>query len=139
MKYELINPNIDPTLSLIEQIFINRKIPRENINHYLNTTDQDILNPELLKDISHGAKILIGHIKNNDDIFIQIDEDCDGFTSSALLVNYLYKLFPSFVDNHLYYRVHTNKQHGIIPKTVPNNIKLVIIPDAGSNQYEEHT
>ena len=55
-----------------------------------------------------------------------------------LLINYLNKLFPAYVNNHIKYRVHDSKQHGIILETIPENIKLVIIPDAGSNQYEEH-
>ena len=78
------------------------------------------------------------HIKNNDKIFIQVDSDCDGFTSSAILINYLNCLFPHFVQTNISYRLHEGKQHGVILDTVPEGTKLVIIPDAGSNQFEEH-
>lgn len=82
--------------------------------------------------------MLIKHIANNDDIFIQIDSDTDGYTSSAVLINYLNCLFPYYVQNHITYRVHEGKQHGIIIDTIPSDTKMVIIPDAGSNQYDEH-
>ncbi|MFP3355118.1 hypothetical protein R0K04_27620, partial [Pseudoalteromonas sp. SIMBA_153] len=36
------------------------------------------------------------------------------------------------------YRLQEGKQHGINPDDVPLNTDLVIIPDAGSNQYDEH-
>ena len=81
--------------------------------------------------------MLIKHIAQNDDIMIQVDSDADGFTSAAALINYLNCLFPSFVSNHIYYRLHTGKQHGIIPETITDNIKLVIAPDSSSNSYDE--
>ena len=44
MKYQLINP-INSNYSTLEQVLINRHIPLEEIEHYLNTTDEDINNP----------------------------------------------------------------------------------------------
>lgn len=82
--------------------------------------------------------MLIKHIAQEDDVLIQVDSDCDGMTSAAALLNYLNCLFPAFVQNHVTYRIHTGKQHGIIPDEVPNNVKLVIAPDSSSNDYEEH-
>lgn len=82
--------------------------------------------------------MLIIHIAQNDDIMIQVDADADGLTSAALLINYLNMLFPAYAQTHISYRLHEGKQHGVIPTTVKDNIKLVVIPDAGSNQLEEH-
>lgn len=53
--------------------------------------------------------MLLKHIKNNDKIFIQVDSDCDGFTSSAILINYLNCLFPHFVQTNITYRLHEGK------------------------------
>ena len=36
------------------------------------------------------------------------------------------------------YRVHEGKQHGLILETIPEDVKLVIAPDASSNDYEVH-
>lgn len=86
--------------------------------------------------------MLIKHIHEGDKVLIQIDSDADGFTSSALLLNYLNCLFPAFVKNNISYRFHTGKQHGIpleiIDDVISKGYKLVIAPDAASNDYEQH-
>lgn len=82
--------------------------------------------------------MLIYHIGQNHKIMIQVDSDCDGYTSAALLINYLNCIFPSFVQNNISYRPHTGKIHGILLDTIPTDIKLVIAPDASSNDYEIH-
>ena len=53
-------------------------------------------------------------------------------------MNYLYCLFPGFVQNNIYYRVHEGKQHGLIPDEIKKEVRLVIAPDSSSNDYEEH-
>lgn len=137
MEYRLRAPEF-PIYTPVEQVLVNRGIPYDQINHYLNTTDNDILDPRLIPHLDEGAKMLIKHISQNDKVLIQIDSDCDGYTSAALLMNYLYCLFPSFVNNNISYRVHMGKQHGIIPDTIPEDVKLVIAPDSSSNDYEVH-
>lgn len=92
----------------------------------------------MIDNLIDGVKILIQHIQNNDKIFIQVDSDVDGYTSASLLINYLHLLFPAFVENNISYRLHNNKSHGVVIDTIPKGTKLVVIPDAGSNQYEEH-
>ncbi|WEG18637.1 DHH family phosphoesterase [Alkalihalophilus pseudofirmus] len=59
----------------------------------------------------------------------------DGYTSSAALISYLRRVYPDFKIN---YRLHEGKQHGVILSEIPDSATLVIIPDAGSSQYEEH-
>ncbi len=125
-----------PGYSPIEQILNNRGI--KNIYHYLHTTDDDILDPSTIMNIKNGAIMLVSHINNNDKILIQIDSDCDGYTSAAALINYLHKICPAFVENNISYRVHEGKQHGILLDSIGNDIKLVIAPDSSSNDYEEH-
>jgi len=34
--------------------------------------------------------------------------------------------------------MHPGKEHGIIAADVPNDVALVIVPDAGSNDIEQH-
>lgn len=132
MEYQLIVPRIpqNKELSAVEQVLLNRGIMPENVEHYLNTTDEDILNPTLLMNMREGVQMLIKHIAQKDKVLIQIDSDCDGYTSSATLINYLNCLFPGFVQSNIYYRIHTGKQHGILLETIPNDVKLVIAPDS---------
>ena len=149
MKYQLIKP-INQNYSPVEQILTNRGIPFNEIQHYLHTTDSDINPPETLEQdkLKAAAVLLIKTIQSNNQALVIVDADADGFTSSAILINYLYDLFPSWVENKLTYRVHDGKQHGLndhiewILKVSldPNdnrNYSLVIIPDAGSNDTEE--
>ena len=145
MNYKLIENKllqIMPEMDIIEQIFTSRGMNLKDINHYLNTTNEDILDPQLIMNIKEGAKMLIKHIHEGDKVLIQIDSDADGFTSSALLLNYLNCLFPAFVKNNISYRFHTGKQHGIpleiIDDIISKGYKLVIAPDAASNDYEQH-
>ena len=128
MEYQLIAPRIPlKNLTAVERVLTNRGIALAEIEHYLHTTDEDILDPKLISNMREGAEMLIKHIAQNDDILVQVDSDCDGFTSAATLLNYLNCLFPGFVQ-----------QHCIIPSTIPENIKMVIAPDSSSNDYDEH-
>ena len=140
MEYQLIVPSIPlkEIMTAVEQVLANRGIRPEDVEHYLNTTDEDILSPLLITNISEGVKILVGAIARGDKVLIQIDSDCDGYTSAAYFINYLNRLFPGFVQSNIYYRIHTGKQHGIIVDTVPEDVKLVVALDSSSNDYEEH-
>lgn len=135
MEYQLINPR-RPGTSAIEQVLLNRGI--EDVQHYLNTVDTDILSPLDLDNIENGAKMLVSHMAQGSKVFIIVDSDCDGYTSSALLINYLNDLFPAFVQNNISYSMHTGKQHGIILDMIPEDVKLVIAPDSASSDYEQH-
>ena len=148
MKYQLIN-QINQNYSAIEQILTNRGIPLEEIEHYLNTSDDDISPPEALgqENLRAAAATLIKTIRLDEMAIVVIDSDCDGFTSSAVLINYLHDLFPSWVENNLIYILHDGKQHGlndhiedlIKQKNSSKLFSLVIVPDAGSNDIEECT
>ena len=142
MKYQLIN-KINPQYDIIEQILTNRGIKYEEIGHYLNTTDEDINQPELLgADIlKEGAAALIKTIYVNDPALIIVDCDCDGFTSAALLINYLYSIFPTWTENNLHYYLHEDKEHGLgdcIDWILERHFPLVICPDSSSNDYAYH-
>lgn len=141
MKYRLLNESLqdDSNYSLVEKVFLNRGFEnKEDIYHYFNCNESDLYSPYKLDNILLGVNILINHIYNNDKIFIQADSDSDGFTSSALLINYLYKLFPTYTKNKVIYRIHSEKHHGLIFNTIPKDVKLVIAPDASSNEREVH-
>lgn len=135
MLYEIIGER-QPGTSAIEYVLNTRGITE--VEHYLNTNDSDILDPLLLDNMEQGAKMLVSHIARNSKVFIQIDSDCDGYTSAAALINYLNKIFPAFVQNNISYRPHTGKMHGLILDTIPEGVDLVIAPDSSSEDYEIH-
>src|SRR5690606_8329401 len=120
------NNYLDPINTILE----NRGI--EDIQSFLNIDESVVIHWSKLKNIEKAVECLLKHIKNKSKIFIQTDSDVDGITSSAILINYLRRTFPNV---NIVYRLHEGKQHGIILDTIPNDVDLVIIPDAGSNQY----
>lgn len=142
MRYELIKP-INPQYSTVEQILTNRGIPIQEIHHYLNTTDNDINSPSLFGEdnLKRGAAALINTIKSDNTMIIVVDADCDGFTSSAILINYLHDLFPHWVETKLSWYLHSSKQHGLndcIDWIIDKQFNLVCCPDSSSNDYNEH-
>lgn len=91
--------------------------------------------------LKNGLMAIINTVKEDADALVIIDCDCDGYTSAALLINYLYKLFPSWVVNHLDWYMHDSKQHGLsdcIDFILARNPMLVICPDSSSNNYSHH-
>ena len=139
MKYKLIKEYADEQLkkySALEIILMNRGIKLEDIPHYINTTDEDINSPLLFGEdvLRNAAAALIGCIKANKECAIIVDADADGYTSSALLINYLYDLYPAWVENKLNWYLHDGKQHGLsdyCDLLIDNKYSLVIVPDAG--------
>lgn len=59
----------------------------------------------------------------------------DGFTSSSVLINYLSRTHP---DANITWSNHVRMKHGIDLNLVPETTDLLIVPDAGSNNYKEH-
>lgn len=140
MKVTLINPP-NENYSVTQQILINRGIQPQDIKQYINSTDEVINPPEALGDsyLYTAARMLIKAIQSNKKILIIIDSDCDGFTSSAILINYLYFTFPAFVSNNISWFIHNGKEHGLSDCIdYALTFDMVILPDAGSNDYEEH-
>ena len=74
---------------------------------------------------------------NNKDLYVVVDSDCDGYTSAAIIMNYLYKIYPERI-NSFHYILHTGKQHGLedTVNQIPNNC-LVILPDSSTNDINE--
>jgi single-stranded-DNA-specific exonuclease len=136
MRVNLIN-EINPNYTATEQILTNRGIPYDKINAYLNTIDSDINSFFDLNNMEAAVKMLFKHLKSNSRILIQVDSDVDGFTSAALLYNYLRANYP---NARIDYQVHDQKRHGLdmVDSIYQNKYDLIIVPDAGSNEYEKH-
>lgn len=135
MEYQLINEPND-TFTAVGQILYNRGIPVSEIKHYLHTTDEDIVSPTKLDNIDESIKILFKAIQEKKQATLIFDCDFDGYSSSSLLLNYLHKLVPTYVENYITYYTNDGKQHGIILDNVPPWTELLIVPDAGTNDVE---
>lgn len=125
-------------LTSIEQVLYGRGIT--NINAWLNANINDIASWRTLCNIDWAVSQLRHTIEENLNVCIIVDCDVDGYTSAAILINFLYSLFPDWVNNHLTYLHHSGKEHGLVDMRnfIPEDTQLIICPDSASNDYEEH-
>lgn len=103
---------------------------------YLSPSSVDIESWKNLDNVSRGADMLLKHLGNEEKIALIVDCDCDGYTSSAIIYNFIKTIFPT---TDITFKVHEGKQHGLedmIDYLQDNYFNLVIIPDAGSNDFE---
>ena len=142
MRYQLINkPN--ENFSTIQQILYNRGIAENKISHYINLSDQDINSFLLLgeENLKEALSRILHAITLKKKTLIIVDCDCDGYTSAALLINYLYKIFPTWVENYVDWYMHDSKQHGLsdcIDFILERQYELILCPDSSSNDYDKH-
>lgn len=107
----------------------------EKIESFINQPEEvDEEDPLHFDNMKTAVGIAHTMLSNGAKVFVQVDSDTDGYTSSSILVNYIKRRFP---NNEIIWRLHKGKEHGIIVDTVPEDCNLVFIPDAGSNQFEE--
>lgn len=141
MKVTLLTNEWTENGNAVAHVLLNRGMKPDDIKRYLNSTMDDVNDPAAFGEdlMKRGARMLMTHVAAEDDILIVVDADCDGFTSSALLINYLSDVFPAFVENHLNYFIHNGKQHGLSDcLNEALKYKLVILPDSSSNDFDEH-
>lgn len=131
----------DPEIPPKKMVCLNRGIKIEDINKYLTNTKEDINPPEAFDEklLHKGIELLFKHISKNNKIFIIVDCDPDGWTSAALLINYLYEILPIITINCVKWGLHEGKQHGLedyIDRLENSEYNLIIVPDAGSNDIK---
>lgn len=131
-KYKLIGDN-DYIFDVQGTIARNRDI--EDIDQILKV-NQNVEKPySNLINIDKAIYCIAKHIENNSNIYIVVDEDCDGYTSSSIIYQYLIQQNKKL---NIQWYVHEKKEHGIKGVVIPDNIDLVIIPDSSSDEHELH-
>lgn len=113
---------------------------------YLRGTDWNFLKPKKedqcdfndLDNITIAARRLLKALVRQEKVYVQVDSDCDGYTSAALLLNYMHDIAPATVERYWVYGLHKAKLHGIDIENIPDGTTLVIAPDSSSNEREKH-
>lgn len=136
MRYKIYDR--DKKLSYIEQILKNRGI--DDPDHYMNLSWDDVQSPDDLENIDEAVALLSKHIKNRSRIEILVDTDLDGYCSSTMVylaLNRLNHVGQGELVSPLFHK--NTKQHGLVNAdfNISHNTKLLIIPDAGTNDVEE--
>ena len=89
MDYKILQENIG-IKSLKDVVLQNREMTKGDCEFMLNPTAEYVENPFKLKNMSEAIALFISELDNESQIGIVPDTDVDGYTSSALLLNYLY-------------------------------------------------
>ena len=133
MKVNHIKQN---TTDYIADYLATLGIKKEDVDSFIGTPrDSDQDNPFLLTNMNEAIeRAYYNLIMPDAHLFVQVDSDTDGYTSSAVLINYVRRRFP---NAKITYALHPGKEHGIVPATIPADATLVVVPDAGSNNYAE--
>lgn len=134
IKYKLYDGAENNCFDVVNNIMKNRGI--KNPQEYFNISDKDEIHYSKLDNIEWAVKEFDEHFCKRNKIGILFDEDCDGITSGAVLYDYIKSMDE---DYPLTYIMHTKpKTHGLSDDvTIPDDIELLIIPDASSNDVEQ--
>lgn len=130
MKYKLIGSN--NIFSPMETILENRGITKD----LFEANESNIIPLDKIDNINEGVELLVNHFENNSNVLLVVDSDTDGNTSAAVLYRYLKSEYP---NSNLKYVIHNGKEHGLSKDiTVDEDVNLVILADASSNDFEQH-
>lgn len=137
MKYKLRGGIKD---NLVELIYENRNVNYRERQSFLNPTNNDIMPPMVYKNMHEGFELLAHHVRNGHKITILVDSDTDGLCSGAMMYLYL-RDYVGYTG--VKYMLHEGrKAHGLSPEIMrrvfDDKPDLLIIPDAGSNDFKEH-
>ena len=138
MKYKLFENSLNDKDNVVETVLLNRGI--ENPQEYLNVDASCTNDYNGLNNINEAVECFDKHFEAGDDIAILVDCDPDGYTSAALIYKYIKDLDE---DYPVHYIIHNNnKVHGLCKMDdgdfqIPKGTKLLIIPDAGTNDTDE--
>lgn len=130
----------------LKNLLLDRNVIEDDIdflNKFFNPTTENLLDYNLLDDIDKAADLIEYHIKNGNKIYLCVDSDADGFTSSIIFYSYIIKNYrDKYPDFTIEYHIPESKEHGL--RTLMNDLRqekkydLIVLPDAGSNDLEEH-
>lgn len=129
MKIKLVNDNI--TSDYTKNLLRSRGV--DNIDDFLSPSEKNLQSWEDLDNIKLGVDLVKNTINDKKPYAILIDPDNDGFTSFAILYQYLKRLNP---EKEIEYFVHSAKQHGLEDTYQifqDKDYSVVFLPDSSSN------
>lgn len=136
MKIKLRNNFTTNYEEVIDELLTQRGVA--DLEAFKHPTKDCELDYNDLDNISAGVEMLLKTLDNNGNICFVVDADCDGFTSSAILWNYIKKCWP---QAKLEYLVQDGKRHGLehVMDDIleDNRFDLVIVPDGGTNDLAQ--
>lgn len=143
MKYILKTSHVIKD-NFLYNLLLDRKIveSKEDYTEYQNPKKENFIKPLNLDYMDKGLKMLEKHLQLGNKILICVDCDCDGFSSAALLYNYLEDVLRAYYPDFIVeYNIPQGKEHGLSTLDFlfeDKKYDLIICPDSSSNDYKEH-
>ena len=110
----------------------------EDPEQYLSLDRSVVLDYNLLDNMDKAVELFVNHYNNNDKIQILVDEDVDGDCSAAMPYSYIKRLNRDYPVGYILH--NRTKAHGLEgldnDVIVDKDTKLLIVPDAGTNDVE---
>jgi single-stranded-DNA-specific exonuclease len=141
MKYKLINEDIK-NKNLLDIVYENRDITKGMVEKLLGANSEDYRSPFEIKNMESAVTFFQKVIKKEGLVVgILVDEDVDGFTSSAVLYQWLKDDVKIPIENIKVFMHKQAKQHGLYSKVFPDmlnsDVDLFIVADSSSNDLEQ--
>lgn len=134
MKYRLYENGTNDTSNVVMEVLKNRGVC--DCNEYLNLTDKVVLPYSYLNNMDEAVDLFINHFERKSKIGVLVDEDVDGFCSASEMYLYIKRLDSDYPVNYIMHQ--RAKSHGLSDDIeLPDDIELLIIPDAGTNDVEQ--
>lgn len=134
MQYRLYSNTADDSQKIVDSVLKNRGI--DDTHKYLNLDSSVVIPYQNLDNIKEAVELFMQNFNVKYKIGILVDEDPDGFCSASMMYLYIKEMDK---DYPVEYILHTRaKAHGLSDDIIiPGDIKLLIIPDAGTNDVNE--
>lgn len=134
LQYKLYENANNNTSNVLKEVLKNRGI--DDHYTYMNLDESVVIPYQKLDNIENAVGLFMNHFNAKNKIGILVDEDPDGFCSASMMYLYIKRMDE---DYPVEYILHTRaKAHGLSDDvTIPSDVKLLIIPDAGTNDTEQ--
>lgn len=134
LQYRLYKDANNDTSNVLKEVLKNRGI--DDHHTYMNLDESVVIPYQNLDNIDEAVALFMRHFNEKNKIGVLVDEDPDGFCSASMMYSYIKKMDE---DYPIEYILHTRaKAHGLSDDvTIPSDVKLLIIPDAGTNDTEQ--
>lgn len=134
MQYRLYKNSNNDTSNVLKDVLKNRGV--DDYYTYMNLDDSVVIPYQNLDNIENAVQLFMKHFNLKNKIYILVDEDPDGFCSASMMYLYIKRMDQSYPVEYI---LHTRaKAHGLSDDvTIPSDAKLLIIPDAGTNDVEK--
>lgn len=127
--------------SILDVVLENRGLTESDMEELLNPSVENVEFPQQIPNMNDAIKLFINELDMESKIGIIVDSDCDGFTSSALLYQFLINEC-NYAKDKIELFFHEEKGHGLsdeklYKKIRKSDVEFLIIPDAGTNDLKE--